>query len=66
MGSNIGMLFLAASSMLPRFMHPKNMDGLLLPGEPTPPPMPEPGREHFLSRGTWKKAVRSAKSLEPA
>jgi dimethylaniline monooxygenase (N-oxide forming) len=56
-GSSLGILFLAASSLLPRFMHPKNMDGLLLPGEPKPPSRPS-GRAHFLSRGSWKKRGR--------
>jgi dimethylaniline monooxygenase (N-oxide forming) len=36
MGSNAGILFLAASSMLPWFIHPKNMDGLPPPRGPFP------------------------------
>lgn len=63
MGSNIGMLFLAASSLLPRFLHPKNMDGLLLPGEPGPPATHRSSRPHFLSRGTWKKPMAGASQL---
>lgn len=55
MGSNVGILFLVASSLLPRFMHPRNMDGLLLRGEPNPPTTNQTGRTHFLSRGTWTK-----------
>jgi dimethylaniline monooxygenase (N-oxide forming) len=56
MGSNAGILFLAAFSLLPRFMHPRNMDGLSLPGDARPPAAGQAGRTHFLSRGTWKKA----------
>lgn len=55
MGGNAGILFLAAFSLLPHFMHPKNMDGLSLPGDAKPPTTHQSGRTHFLSRGSWKK-----------
>jgi dimethylaniline monooxygenase (N-oxide forming) len=66
MGSNVGILFLAGSSLLPRFMHPRNMDRLSMPGEPRPPKMHPSARSHFLSRGSWKNPARSAKSFEAA
>jgi dimethylaniline monooxygenase (N-oxide forming) len=56
MGSSIGILVFAASSMLPHFMHPKNMGGLLTPGEPSPPKARHQGRDHFLRLGSWKRS----------
>lgn len=54
MGGSAGISFLAALSLLPHFMHPKNMDGLSLPGDAKPPMTNQSGRTHFLSRGSWK------------